>query len=90
MNRREFLTAMVVTAVWPRVLNAEQAVKPVIGYLDGSSADASAGFVAGFRDGLAELGFTDGRDVLIEHRWADGNLKRLPDLPQSWWRKSQR
>jgi putative ABC transport system substrate-binding protein len=53
---------------------------PVIGVLNGSSPEASAGRMAAFRQGLSETGFTEGRNVAIEYRWARNQLARLPML----------
>ena len=51
---------------------------PVIGFLDPSSLDKYAPFVAAFRKGLNEAGFVGGRNVTIEFRWAEGQYERLP------------
>src|SRR5262249_6352619 len=53
---------------------------PVIGYLDGGSPATSAHVVAAIRKGLSETGYVEGRDVVIEYRWAEGNYDRLPVL----------
>ena len=53
---------------------------PVIGYLDVGSPDGSAPFVAAFRNGLARTGQVDGKNVVIEYRWADGRNDRFPEL----------
>lgn len=43
-----------------------------------------AGRVAAFQDGLRELGYVDGRDIVIEYRWAEGQFDRLPHLAPNW------
>ena len=51
---------------------------PVVGFLDPTSLDNYAPFVAAFRNGLSEVGFVEDRDVTIEYRWAEGKYDRLP------------
>jgi putative ABC transport system substrate-binding protein len=53
---------------------------PVVGYLSAGSPEESAPLVAAFRKGLSESGYTEGRNVAIEYRWAQTDLTRLPDL----------
>jgi putative ABC transport system substrate-binding protein len=53
---------------------------PVVGFLNTQSPEAFASFVAAFRDGLADLGYVDGRNVAIEYRWARGQYDRLAPM----------
>src|SRR5215467_11558687 len=61
---------------------------PVIGYLDLQTPGATAPFLAGFRQGLVETGFVEGRDVAIEYRWAENHYERLPALAADLVRKN--
>jgi putative ABC transport system substrate-binding protein len=82
MRRREFIAGLVSgAAVWP--LGAPgQSSMPVVGVLGSSSPDPSAHgpFVQALREGLANTGFVEGRNVRIESRWANGNFQRLQPL----------
>ena len=53
---------------------------PVIGYLGSESPELYASRLDAFREGLAEAGYAEGRNVAIEFRWADGQYSRLPAL----------
>jgi putative ABC transport system substrate-binding protein len=59
---------------------AQQPKVPRIGFLFGASPSANAGRVEAFRQGLQELGYIDGKNIVIEVRYADGKLDRLPAL----------
>ncbi|HEU4345183.1 MAG TPA: ABC transporter substrate-binding protein, partial [Candidatus Binatia bacterium] len=60
---------------------AQQPTKvPRIGYLSGSSLSALAARIEAFRQGLSDLGYVEGKNVIIEYRYAEGNFDRLPAL----------
>ena len=80
MRRREFITMISSAAVWPLAARAQQAAMPMIGFLSSRSPGDSAGVVAAFWQGLGELGFVEGQNVVITFRWAEGHYDRLPVL----------
>jgi len=78
MRRRDFIAfvAGAVASIGP----ARAQTLPVIGYLGGESPERYGSRLKAFRQGLAEAGYTEGRTVAIEFRWADGQYSRLPAL----------
>jgi putative ABC transport system substrate-binding protein len=79
MKRREFIALLSSAAAWPFAAGAQRAT-PVIGYLNGASATELPHLLAAFKKGLAEAGFTEGLNLRIEYRYADGHYDRLPAL----------
>jgi putative ABC transport system substrate-binding protein len=78
IRRRELVLALGGAAVgWPLAARAQQ---PVIGFLNGATASEYASLAATFRQGLGDAGFVEGRNVLIEYRWAEGHYERLAIL----------
>jgi putative ABC transport system substrate-binding protein len=81
MKRREFMALVggaAVAATSPA--RAQQPAMPVVGFLNGASADGYAPMVVAFRQGLKEAGYIDGQNVTIEFRWAEGHYDRLPEM----------
>ncbi len=82
MRRREFFTVLGSAAAWPLTARAEQATKVArIGFLGpGSASSESVHGVPAFRAGLRDLGYVEGKNIVIEWRWAEGDYGRLPEL----------
>lgn len=79
MWRRAFLAALGSVVALPLAGGAQQAM-PVIGLLRSTTAAPFADLVEALRNGLRDAGFEDGRNAVIEQRWADNVLERLPEL----------
>src|SRR5664279_2640300 len=81
MRRREFITLIGGAAAWPRAAWTQQSERiPRIGYLSPISASEEAVYRDEFRAGLRDLGYIEGKNLLIEFRYADGDWSQLTDL----------
>jgi len=83
MRRRDFVAAVSVTAVaWPLAVSAQRKIGPwQLGFLSPRTA-SDANFIGDFRLGMQELGYTEGKDFVIEARYANGEYRRLASLAQ--------
>ena len=78
MRRREFIAALSSTATWPIVARAQRQAVARIGFLDLAPASAWVDEVAAFRSGLSDFGYIEGKNIVIEFRWAD-TVDQLPE-----------
>jgi putative tryptophan/tyrosine transport system substrate-binding protein len=81
MKRREFITLVGGAVAWPLPLRAQQSANVArIGFLRFGPASANAGRIEALRAGLRQLGSDEGKNIVIEFRWAEA-VNQLPELP---------
>ena len=80
MRRREFIAGLSGALASPLTTRAQQSAMPVIGFLNAASPQSYARPLAAFLKGLEAAGYTDGRNVTIQFRWAEGHNDRLPAM----------
>jgi putative tryptophan/tyrosine transport system substrate-binding protein len=83
MRRREFIAGVLgsAAAAWPLVVHAQQSAKlPTIGFLGGTTASTMRQWTDAFVQRLRELGWVEGRTVVIEFRWAEGRSERYTEI----------
>jgi putative ABC transport system substrate-binding protein len=81
MRRREFITLVGgAAASWPLIARAQQPLMPAIGILGSTSSRVQANFLRAFHQGLGEAGYVEGRNAVVEYRWADDQNEKLPAL----------
>jgi putative tryptophan/tyrosine transport system substrate-binding protein len=80
MRRREVITLLGSASAWPFLAHGQPTARPVIGFLNSAGAVQWAPFVAAFKRGLKESGYSEGETIAIEYRWAEGQNDRLPGL----------
>ena len=80
MRRREFIALVGGAAAWPHAVRAQQSVMPVVGILQPGSPEVYVHFMEAFRRGLAEGGYVEGKNVLIQSRWPRTDSDQLTEL----------
>jgi putative ABC transport system substrate-binding protein len=81
MRRREVISLLCgVAAIVPRAARAQQASGPVVGFLGTGTEESTTSELTGFRQGLSQGDYVEGRNLIVEYRWSEGQKSRLPTL----------
>src|SRR5712671_7083189 len=81
MRRRQFIMLLGgAAAAWPLAAHAQQAAMPVVGFLRSTPRAPAQNLVVGFGLGLKEAGFVEGQNAVVDYRYADNQIDRLPAL----------
>jgi putative tryptophan/tyrosine transport system substrate-binding protein len=81
MRRRAFITYLAgAVSAWPVLLHGQSSARPVITLINGRGADNGAAFAAEFGKGPRQAGFTEGKDVVVEYHWLDGQYEQIPAI----------
>jgi putative ABC transport system substrate-binding protein len=88
MKRRELIAGLGSAAAWPLAARAQQPTTlPVVGFINNVSLDASVRYLIAFRNGLAETGHVEGRNVLVEYHWLEGRSELVRNLVAEFIRR---
>src|SRR5262249_36898073 len=79
VNRRQFITLLGGAAAWPLVARGQQKL-PTIGFLGANTPAVQRQWTTAFVQRLHELGWTEGHNLAIEYRWAEGRFDRSPAI----------
>jgi len=80
MRRREFITLIGGAAAWAVAARAQQPAMPVVGFLAGGLERTGLPIITAYKQGLADIGYVEGKNVMIEYRWANAQYDQLPAL----------
>jgi putative ABC transport system substrate-binding protein len=81
MRRRDFIKVVAGSAMtWPLAARAQQAAMPVVGWLGSDTRQSEDSRLAHFREGLKEIGYSEGQNLAVEYSIAEGQYDRLPAL----------
>src|SRR5690242_7132094 len=81
MRRRDFIKSIAIgTVAWPLAARAQQSAMPVVGFLRSTPSAPFQNLVVAFGHGLKEEGFVEGQNAVVDYRYADNQIDRLPAL----------